>query len=70
MTGEGFNMSLRKFLKTVGVTSQREVEAAVRRAADEGRLPAGQVTATAVLSIPEIGLEHEVTGRIDLSERS
>ena len=35
MSEEAFNMSLRKFLKTVGVTSQREIEEAVRKAADE-----------------------------------
>jgi hypothetical protein len=38
MNEDVFNMSLRKFLKKVGVTSQREIEKAVRRAIDAGRL--------------------------------
>ena len=38
MNEDVFNMSLRKFLKKVGVTSQREIEKAVRSAIDEGRI--------------------------------
>ena len=38
MNEDGFNMSLREFLKKVGVTSQREIEKAVRAALDPGRL--------------------------------
>lgn len=38
MDEERFNMSLRKFLKKVGVTSQRELEAAVREAVRNGTL--------------------------------
>ncbi|MEM6422126.1 MAG: DUF6494 family protein [Pseudomonadota bacterium] len=59
MTEDAFNMSMRKFLKQVGVTSQQEIEKAMR-AAD----PAGPVKAKVVLSIPEIGLEHVVEGEI------
>ena len=66
MTDDGFNMSLRKFLKTVGVTSQREIEEAVRAAREAGGLPAGPVTARMVLKIEAVGLEHEVTGEIDM----
>lgn len=66
MTDDGFNMSLRKFLKTVGVTSQREIEEAVRAAREAGDLPAGPVTARMVLKIEAVGLEHEVTGEIDM----
>ena len=66
MTDDGFNMSLRKFLKTVGVTSQREIEEAVRAAREAGELPAGPVTARMVLKIEAVGLEHEVTGEIDM----
>ena len=36
MDEDVFNMSIRKFLKKVGVTSQREIEAAVRDAIAEG----------------------------------
>lgn len=64
MTDDDFNMSMRKFLKQVGVTSQQEIEAAVRRAREAGKLPAGEMTARMVLRIDEIGLEHVVEGRI------
>ncbi len=68
MTEETFNLSLRKFLKTVGVTSQQEIEKAVRQAKSDGRLGDGPLQAKVVLSIDAIGLEHEVSGDISLSE--
>ena len=66
MSEEAFNMSLRKFLKTVGVTSQREIEEAVRAARETGDLPSGTVTARVVLTVDAVGLSHEVTGDIEL----
>lgn len=66
MSDEAFNMSLRKFLKTVGVTSQREIEEAVRAAHEAGEAPSGTVTARVVLTIDAVGLEHEVTGEIEM----
>ena len=66
MTDEAFNMSLRKFLKTVGVTSQREIEDAVRIVREAGELPSGAVTARVVLTVEGLGLEHEVTGEIEM----
>lgn len=66
MTDEAFNMSLRKFLKTVGVTSQREIEEAVRAVREAGELPNGSVTARVTLKIDAIGLEHEVAGEIEM----
>lgn len=68
MSSEAFNMSLRKFLKTVGVTSQQEIEEAVRAARDAGRLPSGPVTARVVLTIDAIDLTHEVSGEIEMPE--
>ena len=60
-------MTLRKFLKEVGVTSQREIEKAVHKALDAGRLPrTEQLEAKMTLEIGAIGLVHVVTGRIDL----
>ncbi|MEO0822990.1 MAG: DUF6494 family protein [Pseudomonadota bacterium] len=59
MSDDAFNMSMRKFLKQVGVTSQQEIEKAMRAAA-----PGAPVKARVVLSIPEIGLEHVVEGEI------
>lgn len=63
MSEEAFNMSLRKFLKTVGVTSQREIEEAVRAAS---AAPSGSVQARVVLTIDALGLSHEVTGTIEM----
>ncbi|MXU66447.1 DUF6494 family protein [Oceanomicrobium pacificus] len=61
---EEFNMSMRKFLKQVGVTSQREIESAVDAARAGGALGAGPLKARMVLTIEEIGLEHVVEGEI------
>lgn len=43
MNEDAFNMSIRKFLKKVGVTSQREIEGAVRQAIAEGKVAGDQV---------------------------
>lgn len=58
---EDFNMSMRKYLKRVGVTSQQAIEEALRNA-PEGSGPEYDVEV--VLSIRELGLEHVVTGQI------
>ena len=65
-TPDAFNMSLRKFLKTVGVTSQREIEEAVRAARDAGTLPAGPLKATVTLTVDGLDLTHTVDGTIEL----
>lgn len=64
MSDDDFNMSMRKFLKQVGVTSQQEIEAAVRDAREAGKLPRGELRARMVLTIDEIGLSHTVEGKI------
>ncbi|WP_428645046.1 DUF6494 family protein [Roseibium sp.] len=56
-----FNMSMRKFLKQVGVTSQQAIEKAVR---DAGSTSGKKLKVKAVLTIEELGLEHVVTGEI------
>ncbi len=57
-----FNMSLRKFLKQVGVTSQQAIEAAVR---DAGPAVAGKVlNARMILTIDGVDLTHVVEGKI------
>ncbi len=67
MNDEAFNMSLRKFLKMVGVTSQQEIEKAVRAAVADGRLKGNEaLTAKVVLTIDEAGLKHTVDGKIEL----
>jgi Family of unknown function (DUF6494) len=67
MNEDVFNMSLRKFLKKVGVTSQREIEKAVRAAVDEGRL-SGKEKLNVVVSLKIEGLKlaETIDGRIEL----
>jgi len=64
---EVLNTEIRKFLKRVGITSQREIEMAVRRMANDGRLPAAPLAVEMVLSAPALGLTHRVDGEIALS---
>ena len=67
MNEETLNMSLRKFLKVVGVTSQQEIEKAIRAAAASGKLKGKpSLQAQMVLTIPEAGLEHKVEGTIEV----
>jgi hypothetical protein len=59
---DDFNMTLRKFLKQVGVTSQQAIEEAVRKA---GPAVAGKrLAARMVLTVEGLDLTHEVTGTI------
>ena len=68
MNEDRFNMDIRKFLKLVGVTSQREIENAVRAALAKGNLSDKTLLKPRVtLAIPELGLEHVVDGEIGLS---
>ncbi len=67
MNEETFNMSIRKFLKTVGVTSQREIEKAVRAAVDAGTLNGDEtLPITVTLALPGAALEIDIDGRIEL----
>lgn len=68
MTEDKFNMTVRKFLKEVGVTSQREIEKAVRKARDAGTLPSKPLKAKMTLEVPELKLMHVVEGEIDLED--
>jgi len=55
------NIEIRKFLKQVGVTSQREIEKAVRDALDAGTFPdSGKLDARMTLAVPALGIEHVV----------
>jgi hypothetical protein len=66
MNEEALNISVRKFLKKLGVTAQREIETAVREAAAEGRLKDGApLPANAVVTIAGVGLVFEVGGEIE-----
>ncbi|PWC33167.1 DUF6494 family protein [Azospirillum sp. TSO35-2] len=67
MDQETFNVGLRKFLKQVGVTSQRELELAVGRALGDGRLKGNEtLRARMVLTVDGLDLTHEVTADIAL----
>ena len=67
MNEDTFNMQLRKFLKKVGITSQREVEQAVRDALESGALRGDEsLQASVVLKVPRIGLEVTITDAISL----
>jgi hypothetical protein len=61
---EDFNMSMRKFLKKVGVTSQQAIEGALRDAGAPGQT----YKVRAVITIEDLGLTHEVTGEIKSGE--
>jgi hypothetical protein len=67
MDEDKFNTSLRGFLKKVGITSQREIEKAVRDAVAAGRLKGNEkLPAKMVLTVGGISLTHEITEEIEL----
>lgn len=68
MDDDILNMSLRKFLKKVGVTSQREIENAVKEALASGKLKGNErVKAQVRLTVPEAGLDTVIDGEIELA---
>jgi hypothetical protein len=67
MNEDLFNASLRKFLKKVGITSQREIEKAVRDALASGRLKGHEkLPAKMVLTLGGVSLSHEIDDEIEL----
>ena len=67
MNEDMINMEIRKFLKKVGITSQREIEKALQAAFESGKLSGGQeVSVTMKLEMPAAGLVHTVDGTIAL----
>ena len=62
---DDLNMSMRKFLKQVGVTSQQAIEDGLRKAGDTS---GKGYEAKVVLTIDELGVHHEVTGIIKGNE--
>jgi hypothetical protein len=67
MNEDVLNTSVRKFLKQVGVTSQREIEQAVRDAVQSGKLKGNEkLPAKMVLTIDKLGVRHEVSEEIEL----
>jgi hypothetical protein len=67
MNEDVFNTSLRGFLKKVGITSQREIEKAVRDAIASGSLKGNEkLPAKMVLTLGGVSFAHEITGEIEL----
>ena len=65
MNEDVFNMSVRKFLKKVGITAQREIELAVRAAAENGKLKGGVLPAKATFTIGGVDLTFDVTAEVE-----
>lgn len=65
MNEDALNMSVRKFLKTIGVTAQREIEKAVREAEENGSLPETPLPATASITIAGVDLDITIDGKIE-----
>jgi hypothetical protein len=68
---DAFNLSVRKFLKQLGITAQRDIELGVRELVDEGRL-AGDERLGARATVVVEGLDHEIVieGEIALSGKA
>jgi hypothetical protein len=67
MNEDMLNTSIRKFLKKVGITSQREIEKAVRAAVAAGRLKGNEkLPAKMTLSVGRIDLSLVIDGSVDL----
>jgi len=67
MNEDVFNASLRRFLKKVGITSQREIEKAVRDGIEAGKLKGNEkLPAKMVLTVGGVTLSHEISDEIEL----
>jgi hypothetical protein len=67
MNEDVFNASIRKFLKTLGVGAQREIEKSVRQAIADGKLKGSETfPARAVITLGGLDFTHEITGEIEL----
>ena len=67
MNDESLNMSIRKFLKTVGVNSQLAIEKAVQKAVTEGKLKGNEgFPATMTLTVGKLALDIKFDGEIKL----
>jgi hypothetical protein len=68
MDEDVFNMSVRRFLKTLGVTAQREIELAVREQLERGELQGDEtLDATATVTVAGVSRDVVVTGTISLA---
>jgi ribosomal protein L1 len=68
MDEDALNMSVRKYLKKLGVTSQREIEAAVREQVAAGQLRGDEtLEVTATVKVDGLPTEIVVDGNISLA---
>ena len=68
MDDDQFNMNIRQYLKKVGITSQREIEGAVRAGLEDGTLKGEEtIRAKVTLSIETLGLSADIEGEINLA---
>jgi 16S rRNA U516 pseudouridylate synthase RsuA-like enzyme len=66
MSEDAFNMSIRKFLKEVGVTSQRKIEETVRDGQIGGQIGGKTLKVRMTLTAEGTGLSHVIDGEIEL----
>lgn len=67
MNEEKFNMEMRKFLKKVGITSQRVIEQSVRDALADGRLKGDEaIDVSATLLIESLDVKELINGKVNL----
>ena len=67
MNEDTFNMEIRKFLKTVGITSQREIEHAVYKAVETGKLKGSEtLDIKMTLEVSGVDIIHTISGTIAL----
>ena len=68
MDEETFNLEIRKFLKNVGITSQREIEKKIRDAIEAGTIKGTEeLNVEMTLDIEKVNLQHKVSGIIKLN---
>ena len=67
MDEEVLNIQVRKFLKKVGIQSQREIEQAVKDHIKKGSISgAEKLDASMLLEVPEIGLKVSIESKIEI----
>ena len=67
MNDDQFNMNIRQYLKKVGITSQREIETAVRNALEDGIIKGTETLDVRInLSVVDLGLDVGIDGKIAL----
>lgn len=67
MNEDTLNMAVRKFLKHVGISSQREIEHAIFKAVENGNLKGDEsLNVDMTLSMPALGINHKIEGEISL----